>query len=542
VAISEGPTLWDPSIICRPLTKKEIQGMVDATIEAALISKQAGFDGIDLCAHSGYMLSEFITPKFNKRTDEYGGNLDGRVKVLVDMIQGIKGICGKDFPVSVRISTRSYMKDIGQGAIEGEEYAEYGVDIKDAIEVAQKLEDSGLDVLYISNGCYDAMAWQYPPMYQKEGLWLDDVAPVTKNIHIPVISSGRILQPKTANDAIREGKITAAALGRQMLADPEWANKAKRGVDEEIRPCIGCNNGCLGNIFQGRPLRCAVNADLFHEGSAKLVPAEKIKKVAVIGGGISGMECARIVAQRGHDVTIYEKNDCLGGVSVAADVPDFKEANRRFLKWLERELKNSNVKIKFHTEITAEMAVGLDADELVVATGAMPKYPPVEGINQDNVLVAVDALLGKKTIGEKVLVLGGGVTGCEIAIWLQKQGRDVTLVEFMPKLLDPPGNVKPFYSTIMMLESLLKYHKVRVMCETRCGKINGNEVTVCDAEGEKKLNIDTVILATGYDADTTLFNAINNSVPKNVWCLGDAKNPSNILSAVKDGNAIGRAI
>jgi 2-enoate reductase len=541
VAISEGPTLWDTSIICRELTKKEIQGMIDATIEASVISKEAGFDGIDMVAHSGYMLSEFLTPAFNKRMDEYGGNLDGRVKVLVDMIKGVKCACGNDFPVSIRISTKNYMKDVGQGVIEGEEYLEYGIDVKDAIEIAEKLEKAGLDALYISNGCYDAMAWQYPPMYQKEGLWLDDVAPVTKSVTIPVISAGRILQPKTANDAIKEGKITAAALARQMLADAEWANKAKEGREEDIRPCVGCNNGCLGNIFQGRPMRCAVNADLFREGRSHLSLVSEVKKIAIIGGGLAGMECARIAAKRGHEVTIYERGSCLGGVAVAAEVPGFKEADRRYLRWFERELKNAKVKIEFNTEITAEIAAEFDADEIVVATGAVPKIPPIEGVRQDNVLNAVDALLGKKPIGEKVLVIGGGVTGCEISIWLQQQGKDVTLVESMPKLLDPPGSIKPFYSSIMMIEDMLKYYKVKIMCNTQCKRIDGKEVTVSGPDGEKILNIDTVVLSTGFNADMSLFNAINKSVPKNVWCLGDAKSPANIMFAIRDGNTMGRA-
>jgi 2-enoate reductase len=326
-----------------------------------------------------------------------------------------------------------------------------------------------------------------------------------------------------------------------MLADAEWANKAKAGREEDIRPCIGCNNGCLGNIFQGRPMRCAVNADLFREGRSHLIPVSEAKKIAIIGGGLAGMECARIAAKRGHEVTIYERGNCLGGVAVAAEVPGFKEADRRYLQWFERELKNAKVKVEFNTEITAEMAAELDADGIVVATGAIPKIPPIEGVGQDNVLNAVDALLGKKPIGEKILVIGGGVTGCEISIWLQQQGKDVTLVESMPKLLDPPGSIKPFYSTIMMIEDMLQYYKVKIMCNTQCNRIDGKEVTVSGPDGEEVLNIDTVILSTGFNSDMSLFNAINKSVPKNVWCLGDAKSPANIMFAIRDGNTMGRA-
>lgn len=540
VAISEGPTLWDSSIICRPLSRKEIQGMIRATVEAAVISKAAGFDGVDIVAHSGYMLGEFLTPVFNHRTDEYGGDINGRVKVLVDMIHGIKETCGKDFPVSIRMSTKHYMKAVGQGALEGEEYDEYGIDVDDAIEIAQKLEKAGLDVLYISNGCYDAMAWQYPPLYQPEGLWLDDVAPVTRSVKIPVISAGKILRPQMANEAVKAGKITAAALARQLLADPEWANKAKSGKDEEIRPCIGCNNGCLGNIFQGRPMRCAVNAELFSEGKPT-VPVSIPKKIAVIGGGLAGMECARIAAERGHDVTIYEKENRLGGVAVAAEVPDFKEADRRLLKWFERQLVRENVKVVCNTEMSAKAITDLDTDEIVVATGAVSKIPPIDGVTQNNVMTSIDALSGKKTIGRKVLVLGGGITGCEIAIWLSKQGKEVVLAEYMPRLMDPPEN-KPFYSNIMMLQDLLDHYNVRIMVGTQCKKIDGDQVVLSNSGGEETLNMDTVILCTGFNADTALFDAVYSAVDKKVWCIGDSKHPSNILSAIRDGNTIGRMI
>lgn len=544
VAASAGPNRWDKSIMCRELTKSEIEGIVKASIEAAAICKRTGCDGININAYGGYLLDQFITASINHRTDEYGGSLDGRVKVLVDIIHGIKEVCGKDFPVTCRIGTKQYMKDIGVAAVDGENFEEFGRDVDESIAIAKKLEEAGCDGFFIGNGTYDSFHWLYPPMYQKEGLWLDDVAPLKKAVKVPVFSSGKILQPGMANDAIKNGVIDAVVLGRALVAEPNWANLARSGDVEAIRPCIGCNAGCVGHIFSGLPMQCAVNADLFHEKEAALVPAETPKNVAIIGGGIAGMECARLAAKRGHKVTIYEQSDRLGGTFIAAATLESKGAERRLLKWYEREIKNSGVQVVFNFCPSVEAIERLNADSVVVATGASPKVPPIPGLAQDNVLTAIDALRGfRKVEGSKVTVIGGGHVGCEVALWLKDNGvEDVNLIEAMPELLmaAEPEPI-PLANKLMLLD-LLEYNKVNIYKYAMVRRVDGDKVILTQNGEEKTLTADTVILAIGFGANNGLYRELIDRLPQPVWCIGDAKTPTNIMFGIRDANAVARLL
>lgn len=542
IGVSEGPNRWDPSVTCRAMTKEEIEHLIQVTIEAAVLCKQTGCDGIDINgAYGGYLGDQFTTDAFNKRTDEYGGSIDGQLKVLTDIIKGIKKECGKNFPVTVRFGTKHYIKAERQSAVPGEEYKEFGRDVEESIVMAKKLEEAGYDAFLMGNGSYDSFYWLYPPMYQKDGVWLEDVAKLKGNVNIPIICPGKITRPEMANAAIKNGMVDAVALGRALLADPEWANKAKLGKGEAIRPCIGCNTGCVGRIFAGLPMQCAVNSNLFNEKNTKLQRAEEPKKIAVIGGGIAGMEAARIAAQRGHNVTIYEKKNKLGGVFIAASVPEFKDADRLLLKWYDREIKNAGVKVNYNCELTLEQIEALDVDEIVVATGSIAKIPPIPGVEQDHVITAIEALLGEKEVGENVTIIGGGQVGCELALCLEKQEKKVTIVEFLGSLMSG-GKEALCIANKMMLEDMLKFKNVEVLLETKVASISSNAVEVITPSGEKSCAADTVILATGYAPNNSLYKEINSKVPKKVWLLGDAKTPSNIMYAVKDGAAVGKIL
>ncbi|MGM9890135.1 MAG: FAD-dependent oxidoreductase [Floccifex porci] len=539
IAASEGPNRWDDKIRHRMLTTEEVRNIIKDTIDAVRICRMTGCDGVDINAYGGYLFDEFLTDAFNHRTDEFGGSLEAKLKILTDIITAVKK---EDhfFPITCRIGTKHHVKEVRQGTIAGEEYAEFGRDIPETIEMAQILETAGYDAFYIGNGCYDSFYWMYPPMYQPEGLWFDDVKEFTKQVTVPVICGGKVLQPEMANVAVREGKVTAVALGRALLADADWAYKAKMGEDEKIRPCIGCNVGCLGNIFSGLPMQCAVNPDLFCEEQSEIKKAVTCKKVTIIGAGIAGLECARVAAKRGHQVEIFDKANMIGGVFHAAGVPEFKKADHRLISWYARELDEAGVKVHLEKEITLEELKAMDADEIVVATGAKAKIPPIEGIQQDNVITGVEALNRIKEIGEKVIVIGGGQVGCEIAIWLKDNGKDVKIVEFAPKLMSGMG--KPFEANSLQLEDTLAYKNVEVLLNTGCKKIDGNKVTVAGLEGERVLEADTIILSIGFNPDMKFFHEIDLEMSKKVWCLGDAKQPTNILYAIKDGNAVGRAI
>lgn len=542
VAVSEGPNRWKPEVTCREMTTEEVYGLIQAVVDGAKLIYEAGADGIDINgAYGGYMGDQFTTDVFNHRTDEFGGSMDGQLRVLTEIVKRIKAETASDYPVTCRLGTKHYMRAERQAAVPGEVYTEYGRDVDESIAMAKKLEAAGYDAFLMGNGSYDSFHWLYPPMYHKEGLWLDDFAPLTAQVKIPVIGPGKILQPQMANDAIAQGKVTAVAIGRALLADPNWVNKAAADKAEEIRPCIGCNAGCIGRIFAGQTMLCAVNADLFHEAEQALIPAESPKRVEIIGGGVAGMEAARIAAARGHKVTIYEAGAQLGGATLAANVPDYKAASRRLLDWFARELQNTGVEVKLNCPITSRQAAGLDADVVVVSTGANAKIPPIPGVHNANVITAVDMLLGKAPVGQKVVVVGGGQVGCEVAYEMLRDGKEVSVVECLDGLAS--GGTEPISAAVvLMLRDLLDYNHADVHLSTSVKEIK-EDVVVIETNGvQRELPADTVVLAVGYTANDALYTALKDC-GKELYLIGDAKkSPGNIMHAIADGNAVGRKI
>lgn len=526
------------------MTTAEVNGLISSSVEAAKICVQTGCDGIDINCYGGYLTDQFLQPCFNKRTDEYAG-LEGGILLMSRIAKGIKEALGKNFPVTCRLGMRQYMKAPREAGLDGEDYVEYGRTPEQSRYVARELVKAGYDAIYLGNGTYDSFYWLYPPMYQKEGLWLDDVKELTAEIDVPVICGGKILQPQMANDAIRDGKVTAVVLGRQLLADPEWPNKAKLDLDEEIRPCIGCNFGCIGHIFAGLPQLCAVNANLMREKDMdNLVPAQKPKKVAVIGGGVAGMECARIAALRGHEVTIYEKGSRLGGTFLAASVAKSKDAERRLLAWYELQLKKAGVKVEFNTALTLADVEKLDCDEIVVSTGNKPKMPPIPGIGQDNVYSPVKVFLGEEKLpAGRVVIVGGGLVGCELAMWLaeEKGYTDVIVIEGASELMSGGYEPMPLPNKLMLID-LMKFHGVKVLTSTMLDHIDGGKVYVKRGGEVSALETDSVVMSIGFDANDELYREINENIPKKVWLLGDAKMPSNIMFGIRDANAIAREI
>ncbi len=545
VAAGNSRNRWNPEVKHRALTKAEIQSIIDSSRAAAAVCKQTGCDGMDVNCYGGYLTDQFLQPCFNDRTDEYAG-LDGGILLMTQILNVIKEECGKDFPVTCRLGVRQHIKAEGQGGLAEEEYEEFGRTPEQSIYVAKKLAEAGYDAIYVGNGTYDSFYWLYPPMYQKEGLWLDDVKALTEAVDVPVICGGRITEPSMANDAVKEGKVTAVTIGRQMLADAEWANKARLGQDDAIRPCIGCNFGCIGHIFAGLPQMCALNANLFREKDMdELVPAKQPKKIAVIGGGVAGMEFARLAAKRGHDVTIYEKDSKLGGMFIAASVAEAKDAERRLLAWYEKEIKDSGVKVEFNTPVDMAFIEKLDCDEIVVSTGTTPKMPPVKGLDGDNIYSPTKVLLGEEVIpaGSKVAVIGGGLVGCEVALWLkQEKGfEDVALIEGASDLMTG-GLEKMPAPNKLMVEDMLKFYKVDVRMNTMLDSVESGKVNVKTASGIESIDADAVIVALGSAANDKLYREISENIPKKVWLLGDAKLPSNVMFGIRDANSIARGI
>ncbi len=545
VAPSEGPNLWDPEIQHRAMTTEEVRRIIKAHIDAAEVCKECGADGVNIvAAYGGYMGDQFSTALFNHRTDEYGGDINGRARITVETIEGIKERCGRDFPVTCRFTTRHHMPAIHHGQVPGEPYREIGRDVPESIELGKIFEKAGCDAFLIGNGCYDALFWQYSPMYLPEGEWLDDVRPFTAQMNVPVICPGRILRPEMANEAIRNGTIDAVALGRALLADPQWPNKAYKGDAEDIRPCIGCNNGCIGRVMSAQPLMCAVNPDIFRERSQELLPAAAPKKVAVIGAGIGGMEAARVLKLRGHDVTIYEKSSEAGGLFLAASAPDFKQGDRRLIQWYLKQMKDLGIEIKYQCEMSAEAIKSLGAEEVIVATGTSPKMLPIPGIESANAVFAEDLLRGRKKAGRKVVVLGGGWVGCEVALWLSEdKGTDVTIVE-MTKGIMTGGDIQPPAMNLAYMEEVLNFREnVHILLRSKAASFTADGVQVTTKRvGDRFIPCDTVVLSVGLTPNRALFDALKESMGDHVHLIGDADSPGIIMTAVQQANDVARAI
>lgn len=542
-AVHVGPSVttnrWDPNLKGRALTVEEIHKLIDEMAKGALLCKESGADGVEIHSlYGGYLGDTFAMSFFNKRNDEYGGDLRGRLKIATDTVKAIKAVCGEDFPVTIRYGIKHYMKGYVQGALPGEDFTEVGRDLEEGIAAAKILEEAGYDGINVANGSYDSWYWCHPPMYHEDGCWLDTTAELKKNLHIPIISGGKVNLPETANDAIKEGKCDAIGMARAFWADAEWVKKANNGTPEEIRPCIGCHNGCMARIFVARPVTCAVNPDLGRESQMELKHADSEKNVMIIGGGVAGMECALNAAKRGHHVDLYDKNPYLGGVLYPASVPAFKDADRRLIHWYELQLKKAGVHVHLNTEVTKDLINIEDPDDIVVASGALPKIPPVPG--KERAVTAVDVLLGKEKVGQKVAIIGGGQVGCELAVWLKEQGKEPVIIEALDELMTGGVEEIPAPNRLMLID-MVNFNKIEVKTGTKLVSISQDEVTVCSSAGEEKVKAESVIMAVGYYADRSFTEELR-AERANIWSIGDQNLPTNILYAVAHGNAVGRAI
>ena len=498
------PSRWSDKVKCRAITKKEIDDIVLAFAKTAKLLKEADVDGVEVHAvHEGYLLDQFTLEYTNKRTDEYGGSFENRYRFATDIVKAIKAACGKEYPVSLRYSVRSYVKDFCVGAVPGEEFSEIGRTMEESEKAAKYLEDAGYDMLNADNGTYDSWYWAHPPMYMPENCNLEDVSHIKKFVNIPVVCAGR-MDPAVGAEAIRDGKIDAMGVARQFLADSEWITKLIENRLLDIRPCICCHNACFNmahykgvanaqSIHDASHIaRCALDPRVMQSDKYSIEPAKKIKKVAVIGGGIGGMEAAIVLAKRGHSVTLYEKSDKLGGVFIAAAAPSFKEKDRALIAWYEREISRHGIEIKMNTEVKDISTLG--ADEVIIATGAVAKRLPVEG--SELTVEAVDYLLGKKPVGEKVVIIGGGLTGCEIAYDLYLQGKKPTIVEMQSDLI--VSKKVPFPNS-SFLRDFFAANNLPVYLETGVSKIEADGVTVTKKDGTtEKIEADSVITSIGY--------------------------------------------
>ena len=526
------PSRWDPEITTPEMTVEQIHEIIEAFAKTAKLCKDAGVDGVEVHAvHEGYLLDQFTMEWTNHRTDEYGGSFENRYRFPVEVVQAIKAACGNDFPVSLRYSVESKVKDFREGALPGEAYVEKGRNMAESEKAAKYLQDAGYDMLNADNGTYDSWYWSHPPMYMPQNCNLEDVAHIKKFVDIPVVCAGR-MEPDVGAEAVAEGRIDGVGIARQFLTDPEWITKLIEDRLEDIKPCICCHSGCFNFCsYKGHAnaqdlkdtmglARCALNPTTMQSKKYKLKPARRSKKIVVIGGGIGGMESALVLAKRGHKVTLYEKGEELGGVFIAAAAPSFKEKDRDLITWYKREIAKYPIDVKLNAEV--KNIADIDADEVIVATGSKANRIPVPGI--DNGIQAVDFLLGKKKVGDDVVIIGGGLTGCEIAYELYLQGKNPTIVEMKDDLIAVTGVA---LANSSYLRDFFKTNKVPVHLETSLKRVHEDGVTVVDKNGvEFKIKADSVILSTGYKP------APLAEKDKHVHIVGDACKVGNLRTVI----------
>ncbi len=528
---SPSPNRWSDKLPSREMTKDEIKEMVNSFAESSRLLMDAGVDGVEVHAvHEGYLLDQFTLPYVNKRTDEYGGSMENRYRFAIEIVQAIKNRCGKDFPVSLRYSVVSKTKGFREGALPGEDYTEVGRDMAESEKAAKLLEEAGYDMLNCDNGTYDAWYWAHPPIYMPENCNLEDVEHIKNFVNIPVVAAGR-LDPFVAAEAIEEGKLDGAGFARQFLADQEWITKLIEDRSEDIRPCILCHNGCFNMChYNGVPndqdlsdslhlARCAVNAETMQWNKHYIKKTTKPKTVAIIGGGIGGMEAARVLKLRGHNPIIYEKENKLGGTFIPASAESYKGKLRDLLAWYRREMDKLGIEVKLNTEVKDTNM--LKADEIIIATGAKPRKLNIPGF--DKTIEACDYLNGK-AVGNNVVVIGGGLTGSEIAYELALGEKAVTIVEMKNDLIAQKGVC---LANSSYLREWFALNKTSVYLGATVKEVKDSSIIIKTKEGEdKEIPCDSVISSVGY-IPAPLTEAKNK-----VHLVGDCLSVGNLRSVI----------
>ena len=524
------PTLGNPDVTTEVLTVEEIHTKIREMGQAARLVQEAGFAGVDIHAlHWGHLLDSFALSFMNHREDEYGGSLENRLRVCREIREAIARECGPAFPVTIRLALKSYMKGFNQASFDGSD--EVGRTPEEAVEIAKLLESYGYDGLSTDAGTLDAFYYAMPPCYVPMGFTLDMAAAVKQAVHIPVLCGGRMADPDLDEQAIAEGKIDAVVIGRQAIADPDFGNKLTSGHPEEVRPCIGCNQGCIWGYFTSGQVGCAVNAEVGREGQP-ISPAETPKRVIVVGGGVAGMEAARLAHLQGHRVTLYEKSDQLGGNLLPAGAHDFKAEVAQLNDYFRHEMKRLAIDVRLNTEVSAQELKDSGADAIILATGSVPVMPrSIPGIDREKAVSGVDALLGRKQVGEKVVVVGGGLVGCEIAYGYAKEGKQVTVVEALDEILklnNVPGMNKTF-----LLDAFDYYH-VSTRTSTKLAAVTDEGAIVEHEDGSREtLPADTVVLSIGYRPVKGLAEALKDC-PAQVLEIGDGSQVGNVLTCIRD--------
>jgi len=505
----------DPELVARAITTEEAEALARSFGYAAMRCREAGADCVELHGHEGYLFDQFMTALWNRRTDRYGGSRENRLNFAREAVAAIRREAGADFPIIYRYGLTHYL--------------EGGRDVEEGLWIAQELEKMGVSALHVDAGCYETSWWPHAPQYQPPGCMVEMAEKVKGVSSLPVITVGRLHYPEVAEKAVAEGKADFIAIGRGLLAEPEWVNKVQRGKRDEIVFCVSCHEGCLWQMIAGQPTSCALNPSCGHEIEWPLVPLKKKRSLLVVGAGPAGIEAARAGTARGFDVTLWEASDRFGGNLRPASRPDFKRDIQEYLHYLERLVRRLPVQIQLGKSATAGEVLSFGADYVILATGAKMESAPFAAGENNKILTAVQVLNGTEPQGKRVLVMGGGVIGCETALYLAGQGRQVTLTtrrdadQLSAELFD--------HNNRFMLLNLIKAAAIDVLPQTMPARVENDGVVVSQGSVEKKIGVDSLVFAGPLIAENSLSKSLGKG-SDNIFSIGDCVEPDRIMGAV----------
>ena len=541
-------TNWETKETCRELSIAEIEEIVAGFAKAVRRAKEAGFDLVEYNAYSGYLIREFLSPRTNKRNDRYGGELENRLRFFKEIVYASRQEVGEDYPLIAKIS--------------GDEYMPGGNTIEVAEKIAVALQNYGIDGLHVSPAGHETSL----PLtlgLTPRGAFVYLAQRIKNKVDIPVITA-HIGDPFLAEEVLAEGKADFIAFGRQFLADPQFPKKVREGRFEDVRPCVRCHQGCFDRIWVGEEATCLMNPGALRGREFEVQPTQKRKKVMIAGGGPGGMEAARVLGSRGHEVVLYEKNSRLGGQLIPCAVPPGKKDFSNAIKYYSAQLAKLNLRIVLNTEVTPQVVQMEKPQVLIVSTGAKPIIPSIPGVDGENVFTALDILEEKVRADKQVVVIGGGGIGCETAYYLayqsamkpeiitflmrwgkfksglpldwSKSSRKITILEMLPAIARDIGITRRGF-----LRRSLTMYGVNVITEAKVTAIIDSGVEFSNEGRIQNIPADTVVLSVGTQSDNALYNKLQGKVPE-LYILGDAKEPGNAMEAIKEASVIARQI